>query len=100
MSIWALLFSLIEVFSLPIVGSVALGLSKLTSGDAARVAEHWFLGVLLAVTLITCRTVIVLDHCWLVHTVTLGTMIVGALLLPDRESMDQRRVIGNWREYA
>jgi len=97
MSIWALLFSFIEFFSLPIVGAVALGLSKLTSGATARVAEHWFLGVLLAVTLITCRTVIVLDHCWLVHTATLGMMIVGALLLPSRESLDQRRVVGNWR---
>lgn len=97
MSTWVLLFSFVEVMSLPIVGSVALGLSKLTSGPAARVAEHWFLGVLLAVTLITCRTVIMLDACWLVHTSTLGFMIVGALLLPDRESLDQRRFVGNWR---
>jgi hypothetical protein len=97
MSNWSLMISFVEVFSLPIVGSVALALSKLTSGSAVRVAEHWFFGVLLAVTLITCRTVIVLDPCWLVHTATLGLMIVGALLLPDRESMDQRRVVGTWR---
>ncbi len=94
---WVLLFSAVEVFSLPLIGSAALALSKLTSGSTARVAERWFLGILLAVTLITCRTVIVFDACWLVHTATLGMMIVGALLLPDRESLDQRRVVDSWR---
>lgn len=96
MPLWVNLFTAIEIFALPIIGSVVLGLSKLTAGPTARVAERWFLGVLLAVTLITCRTVIVHDPCWFVHTATLGFMIVGALLLPDRESLGHRRFAETW----
>jgi hypothetical protein len=97
MPTWMLLLSVIEFISLPMIGSLALALSKLTAGPNARVAERWFLGILLAVTLITCRTVIVLGPCWFAHTATLGLMIVGALFLPDREAIDQRRVTPNWR---
>lgn len=96
MPIWMHLLSAIEIFSLPIIGSVALGWSKLAVGVTARVAERWFLGVLLAVTVITCRTVMVHDPCWFIHTATLGLMIVGALLLPDRESLGHRRFIETW----
>jgi hypothetical protein len=96
MPIWMLLFQAIEIFSLPLVGSVALAWSKFAMGPTARVAERWFLGVLLAVTVITCRTVIVHDPCWFVHTATLGLMIVGALLLPDRESIGHRRFVETW----
>jgi hypothetical protein len=94
---WVLFFTVIEFFSLPAIGAIALTLSKVTAGDSARIAERWFLGVLLAVTLITCRTVIVLDNCWLAHTATLGFMIVGALLVPSRDSLDQRRTAVTWR---
>ncbi|MGV3485294.1 MAG: hypothetical protein ACO1RT_12815 [Planctomycetaceae bacterium] len=87
----------IETLALPLIGSVALGLSKLTHGPMARISEQWFLGVLLAVTLITCRTVISAGECWLAHTSTLGLMIVGSLLLPDRDSLLQRRITQSWR---
>ena len=93
---WMVLLSVIEIVSLPLIGSIALALSKLASGETARVAERWFLGVLLAVTLITCRTVIMHGDCWFAHTATLGLMVVGALLLPDRETLDQRRIIETW----
>jgi len=97
MPTWMLLFSAIEFFSLPLIGSFALALSKMTAGENARIAERWFLGILLAVTLITCRTVIVLGPCWFTHTATLGMMIVGSLFLPNRETIDQRRFVANWR---
>jgi hypothetical protein len=97
MPTWTLLLSFVEFFSLPIIGSSALALSKFTAGPSARIAERWFLGILLAVTLITCRTVIVLGPCWFAHTATLGLMIVGALYLPDRDSLDQRRFVETWR---
>jgi len=96
MPTWMLLFSVIEFFSLPIIGLVALSLSKFTEGPTARIAERWFLGVLLAVTLITCRTVIVLGPCWFAHTATLGLMIVGSMYFPDRESIVRKRIVGQW----
>jgi len=92
MPLWIVLFNAIEAFSLPLIGVIVLCLSKLTSGPSARIAERWFLGVLFAVTVITCRTVIFQDDCWFVHTGTLAFMTVGALLLPGRESLGQRRV--------
>ncbi len=92
-----LLVSAVEVFSLPFIAISAIALSKLTHGETARTAERGFLGVLLAVTLITCRTVICVDPCWLVHTATLGLMIVAALLLPNRAAFEGRRVAADWQ---
>ncbi len=84
------LFVAIEVFTLPIVGMFVLTLSKITTGALAQLTERWFLGVLIAVTLITCRTVIKADPCWFAHTATLGLMIIGSLLLPNRQSLASR----------
>jgi len=94
---WVILFSAIEVFALPVVGVFALAMSKLADGPTAHIAQRWFLGILLAVTLITCRTVIVLGPCWFAHTATLGFLIVGALLTPDRASMSDRDIATSWR---
>ncbi len=92
MSSWSVMMTAFENISLPLLGLIVLGMSKLTTGETARIAEQWFIGVLLAITVITCRTVIVHDECWLAHTATLGLMVVGALLFPNRESLSQRRV--------
>jgi hypothetical protein len=92
MPLWMTLLTLSEAFTLPIIGSLALAASKLTVGASAQAAQRWFLGVLLAVTLVTCRTVISCDACWLLHTATLAMMAVGSLLLPDRQTLEQRRL--------
>jgi hypothetical protein len=92
MPLWMTLLTLCEAFTLPIIGSVALATSKLTVGGSAQAAQRWFLGVLVAVTLVTCRTVISCDPCWLLHTATLAMMVVGSLLLPDRQMLAQRRL--------
>lgn len=92
MPAWMTLLTLLEAFALPTLGSAALVASKLTLGPAAQAAQRWFLGMLVAVTLITCRTVITSDDCWLLHTATLSLMVVGALLLPDRDALEQRRL--------
>lgn len=94
---WLSVLSFLEVLSLPILAALSLGASKLTVGATAQAARRWFFGVLVAVTLITCRTVITLDPCWLTHTTTLSMLFVGALLLPDRESFEERRVADNAR---
>ncbi|HBJ36455.1 MAG TPA: hypothetical protein DDZ51_17235 [Planctomycetaceae bacterium] len=88
---WLTVFNFLEVLSLPILAALSLGVSKLTVGATAQAARRWFFGVLVAVTLITCRTVITLDPCWLTHTTTLSMLFVGALLVPDRESFEERR---------
>jgi hypothetical protein len=94
---WLAVFSLLEVLSLPILAALSLGASKLTVGATAQAARRWLFGVLVAVTLITCRTVITLDPCWLTHTTTLSMLFVGALLVPDRESFEERRVAESTR---
>jgi hypothetical protein len=89
---WLSIVSCLEVFALPILATMTLGVSKLTVGATARAARRWFVGVLVAVTLITCRTVITCDPCWLTHTTTLSMLFVGGLLVPDRETFEEKRV--------
>lgn len=91
MPLWVQWIGMLEAFSLPVIGAISLASSKLLTGPAARAAERWFLGILLAVTVITCRTVMLSGECWLIHTTTLSMMFVGALLLPDRRDLAARR---------
>ncbi len=74
-----------DAIMVPLIGCVALMVAKFTVGDAARWAERQFLAVLLVITLVTLRTVITCDEVWLVHTTTLGCMIVGALVIPGQD---------------
>ncbi len=92
MPLWLSLVNVLEAFSLPLLASLTLGVSKLTVGATAQAARRWFVGVLVAVTLITCRTVVTCDPSWLMHTVAVSMLFVGALLIPDRESVTARRL--------
>ncbi len=67
---------------LPLVGGFTLLFAKFTQGEGARWAERQFFGVLLVITLVTLRTVINCEEVWLVHTTTLGTLIVASLVIP------------------
>lgn len=89
---WIAIMSFLEVLALPILAATTLGISKLTLGETAQAARRWFMGVLVAVTLITCHTVVTSDPCWLIHTTTLSMLFVGATLVPDRESLEDRKV--------
>ena len=73
---------IIDAIVMPLIGAIALLLAKLSQGDAARWAERRFFVTLVVITLVTLRTVIVCNEFWLVHTATLGTLIVGALVIP------------------
>jgi len=97
MAQWLTVMSLFEVLSLPLLAAFSLATSKLTVGATALAARRWFFGVLIAVTLITCRTVITCDPCWLTHTATLSMLFVGALLVPDRETFEERRIAATSR---
>ena len=55
-------------------------------GGHGTLAQAIYLTCLLAVAGLTVRTVMVDDGCWLMHTTTLGIMIVlGAMLKPAGE---------------
>jgi len=97
MPTWALLLTAAESLSLPVIGFAVLAMSKLAVGPTARLAERWFLGILFAVTLITCQTVISSGPCWFAHTATLGLMIIGALLVPNRDAIESRRIVTTYR---
>jgi hypothetical protein len=49
-------------------------------------AERQFLATLIFVTFMTLRTVISLDPTWLIHTGTLGLMVIAALAAPAQYS--------------
>lgn len=93
MPLWLTLLNIVEAFSLPLLASLTLGVSKLTVGATAQAARRWFVGVLVAVTLITCRTVVTCDPTWLMHTVAVSMLFVGALAIPDRESFSDHRLV-------
>ena len=77
---------IVDAIILPLIGAIALFFAKFSHGEAARWAERQFFTVLVVITLVTLRTVITCDDAWLVHTATLGTMIVGALALPGQDA--------------
>ena len=76
----------IDSIIMPLIACVALLMSKVIRGELARWAERQFLATLVVITLVTLRTVIHCDDAWLVHTMTLASMVVGALLIPNLDS--------------
>ena len=74
--------SLVDAIIFPLIGGLALMFAKLSHGEAARWAEKQFFAVLLVITVVTLRTVINCHEIWIVHTTTLGFMIVGSLMIP------------------
>ncbi|NND96302.1 MAG: hypothetical protein HKN47_03105 [Pirellulaceae bacterium] len=79
------LVSMVDVIVLPLLGIWSLVWSKVRQGEAARRAERQFLLTLVVITIVTLRTVINCDDVWLVHTITLAVMIVGALAIPNQD---------------
>ena len=76
--------SLLDAIIFPLIGSVALMYAKLSRGAAARRAEKQFYAILVVLTVVTLRTVITCHEIWLVHTMSLGGLIVGSLLIPGQ----------------
>lgn len=78
---------ILDAVLMPLIGGTSLLLAKFSSGEAARRAERYFLTILVIITCITLRTVINCDEIWLVHTTTLGMIIVAALAVPSQETV-------------
>ena len=74
--------SFIDAIMMPFIGGLALLLAKVSHGDRARWAERQFFAVLLVITIVTLRTVITCHEIWLVHTTSLGALIVCSFLIP------------------
>jgi len=80
-----LLSTLISTMLLPIAGGSTLLMAKLAHGESAPVAHRRFFVCLVVTTIVTLRTVVSCDDAWLIHTVTLASLIVGALAIPDHQ---------------
>ena len=72
----------IDAIMMPIIGGLALLIAKVSQGDRARWAEKQFFAVLVVITLVTLRTVITCHEIWLVHTTTLGALIICSMMIP------------------
>ncbi|MGI9474566.1 MAG: hypothetical protein ACR2NZ_23715 [Rubripirellula sp.] len=81
------LTSFVDAIIFPLIGALALTFAKLSHGEAARWAEKQFFAVLLVITVVTLRTVINCHEIWIVHTTTLGGMIIGSLLIPGHANV-------------
>jgi len=80
------LAGLLDAIILPVIGGVSLLLSKISHGETARHWEKQFLLTLVVITIVTLRTVAHGDVTWLIHTLTLAGMIVGSLMVPNRDA--------------
>ncbi|HBV63656.1 MAG TPA: hypothetical protein DEF45_11600 [Rhodopirellula sp.] len=82
--------SLVDAVIFPLIGSIALMYAKLSRGAVARRAEKQFFAILVVLTVVTLRTVITCHEIWIVHTLSLGALIVCSLLIPGQnETPDQ-----------
>ena len=81
------LFGAMDVIVLPMLTALALLMSKVCEGDLQQKWEKHFLITLVVLTIVTIRTVIHCDDAWLIHTISLGAVIVAALVVPNQESV-------------
>ena len=82
--------SLVDAVIFPLIGSIALMYAKLSRGAVARRAEKQFFGILVVLTMVTLRTVITCHEIWIVHTLTLGALIVCSLLIPGQDETPEQ----------
>lgn len=72
----------IDAIVFPLLGLLTLFFAKFRQGEAARRAQRQFLGVLVVMTLVTVRTVMECHDFWLIHTTSLGTLVIAAMMIP------------------
>ncbi|WP_442506405.1 hypothetical protein SH528x_005248 [Novipirellula sp. SH528] len=72
---------IVDAIVLPLLALGILFLSKVSDGELARWSERQFYIALLVMTFVTMRTVAQSGDAWLVHTGTLGIMIIGSLVV-------------------
>lgn len=72
----------IELCLLPLLAVICLVASKICSGPRGRLAERFFVSILLLATFACFRTMLAGETLWLVHAVTMALMIVGSVSVP------------------
>jgi hypothetical protein len=73
----------------PIASLVGLWLCRLSPEDLLRVwSERVFFAMLLLLAGITLRTIAANDQAWLLHTTSLGIMIVGAVIPTQTDNLE------------
>lgn len=76
-------------FIVPILALWAIAcLYTVRSGQQCRTSQVVFFTTLLAISGLTVRTVMADDCCWLIHTASLGVMVVsGVMRRPGEQDM-------------
>ena len=69
-------------FGIPLMGLVALFASKLCRGRRAEIADRWLLSIFALVIVMTFHALLLENRYWLLHSMTLGIMVVGATWEP------------------
>ena len=87
MSDTVVLAMLVDAVAIPLVGLWALLAVKLSVGEQLHRAQRRFLVALVVISLVTLRTVAMMDSTWLIHTMTLVSMVIGACVVPSRAEM-------------
>jgi hypothetical protein len=82
MAAFSFYMSGIELCLLPLLAVVCLVASKITQGPRGRLAERFFVAILLLATFACLRTMLAGETLWLVHAVTMALMIVGSVSVP------------------
>lgn len=73
----------------PFLAIVGLGIAR-TSVDSRvqRLVERTYFAAMFLVAAATLRTVIIDEGCWLLHTVSMGAMVLGAAIPKSKTSED------------
>ena len=77
---WFEPFSAWTPWAVPVLALAGLWMARLCEDARVRsAAEACYFGAMIVASLITLRTILADDHCWLLHTASLGIMILGAI---------------------
>jgi L-asparagine transporter-like permease len=64
----------------PILSLIGLWIARLCDDERVRsFAEYAYYCAMILAAVITLRTIIADDHCWLLHTASFGMMVLGAV---------------------
>ena len=77
---WFEAFAAWTPWVVPILAILGLWIARLCEEARVRsVAEACYFGAMIVAAMITLRTILADDNCWLLHTSSLGLMILGAI---------------------
>jgi hypothetical protein len=77
---WFEAFAAWTPWVVPILAILGLWIARLCEEARIRsVAEACYFGAMIIAAMITLRTILADDNCWLLHTSSLGLMILGAI---------------------